>query len=143
MEKVDALISEIEALDTLSDELENPKPSPNPVKTVEQIVRPEPAPAAMEAKVPDVNPVQSKVEVASVAHGDQLAAERPPIMPVTGKILEDVSSALDLIAVGMQAKIVRSNLQEQADQLGPLSMLLSMVKRAKDQADHLLGRTQS
>lgn len=139
MEKVNSLLSEIDALDALSDELEGTSST----KPVSQIVRPEPPPAPVpvpEAKVQDAAPVTVKAEAAPAP---QAAAERLPIMPVTGKILEDVSSALDLIAVGMQAKIVRSNLQEQADQLGPLSMLLSMVKKTKEQADQLLGRAQT
>ena len=143
---LEAITRDLEALDALAEEVGKVRTVPSshapayePPPVVE--TRPEPSPEPVRAPVAEEKVQDAPPAPAPVA--EAAPSERPPIMPIPGKILEDVSSALDLILTGMHTRIVRANLQEQADQLGPLSMIMASVKKAKDQADHLLGRAQT
>jgi hypothetical protein len=61
------------------------------------------------------------------------------IMPITGGILTKASGSLSFILHGMRAEIVRAGINENNEQLGPLSMVMAAIKKAKDQADAILG----
>lgn len=54
-------------------------------------------------------------------------------------ILKGASGALDLILMGIQAKIARAGLAEDNEQLGALSMVLAGIHSAKSKVDSLLG----
>jgi hypothetical protein len=62
-----------------------------------------------------------------------------PLNPQVLEILEHTSGALDLIIMGIQAKVVRAGLNENTEQIGALSMVLAHVKNAKIKTDSLLG----
>lgn len=138
---MESITNELAELDALAEEVGKVQTSPSVHAPPVVESRPEPSPEPVQApvaeeKVQDAPPAPAPVVEAALQ-------ERQPIMPIPGKILEDVSSALDLILTGMHTRIVRANLQEQSDQLGPLSMIMASVKKARDQADHLLGRAQT
>jgi hypothetical protein len=86
-------------------------------------------------------PEQSTPYAASPA--EQPAIEKRPsgisLNPQVLEILKHTSGALDLIIMGIQAKIVRAGLHENTEQIGALSMVLAHVKNAKIKTDSLLG----
>ena len=105
--------------------------------------------AKPEAKfeVPVTTPVPVAAPVAApVADGvpksEVTSGNRPgvTILPATGKILENLSSTLELTMLGIHASIQRARINEQDEQLGALSMVLANLKKVQTQVDGLLGR---
>jgi hypothetical protein len=122
---------DLEAIDKMAEELDQAE------KEVAQATVP-PPPKPVAEKPPEAAPLPASPE--PVAEGEDNPRPNIPILPATGRILENLSGAMGLLIEGAQASIVGAGLHENAEQLGPLSLVLSDLKRAKNQADQLLGK---
>ena len=103
--------------------------------------KPEAKSEAPAASVPVAAPVAAPV--AEAAPRPELTSGNRPgvtILPATGKILENLSSTLELTVLGMHASIQRARINEQDDQIGHLSMVIANLKKVQTQVDGLLGR---
>ncbi len=132
---------ELEDIDAMSDELERDAevspPSSSPSDTEESSVpRGDQEPVGEQAPDPTV-PLP---ELSSSITDEDGRKQHPSIEPQTGDLLSQTSGALDLIMHGLRAGIVRTGITEKDDQLGHLSMIMATLKKAKDQADRLLGK---
>lgn len=118
---------------------------PEPTKEPEAAPAPEKAPEAPKGDdaAPKAEPEAKPAETPPTeSEAKPEINVTTPIMPETGTILKEVAASLNLTLIGMHGSIVRANLQENAEQLGPLSLLMASIKKAKDQADALLGNGQ-
>lgn len=116
-----------EALDRVEEEVAS---TVVPAPTI--TAAPSPSGTNAPASVPSSDPLRTEEEVAE--------GPRQPIMPATGDILESLSKSVSLIIDGAQAAIIRAGIHENAEQLGPLSLVLGTLKKAREQADQLLGQ---
>ncbi len=137
LEDIDAMSAELERAEEVS-----PPPSA-PSDTAESSV-PRGDQEPVGERVPDPTPSSTPPAELSSAPADvkeeKTGGPRPSILPQTGKLLEQTSAALDLILNGLKAGVVAGGLTEKDDQLGHLSMIMGTLKKAKDQANGLLGK---
>lgn len=128
---------DIETFDRLASEMDLnlAKPLESQHSTDQQIeVAEEPG------KMPDETRLSKNQGYTAEQTPDQDALRgKTPILSQTDEILEAVSSSLGLIIYGMQAAIVRSGLNDNSDQLGPLSLIMAGLKQVKNQADSILN----
>jgi hypothetical protein len=133
-----------------------PKFSPETLKaaigpettTIPASARPAPATASaspLESVIESAPAYTPPAEAAAVE-----SAPKPPlpsgdragvsVLPATGKLLEQVSSALELILTGVMASAQQAKIGEQDEQIGIVSMVLGNIRKAKNQVDGILGR---
>jgi hypothetical protein len=118
-------------------------------ENVEKVANGEPE---LSSATPDVNlqPIITQIieepsREAQVEGSQEVSQSEPQpafgvaMSPQVVGILKGTSGALDLILMGIQAKIARAGLAEDNEQLGALSMVLAGIYTAKSKVDSLLG----
>lgn len=139
MQTSEEIVKQIGEIEKLTEELDKPSETApvDPKTETRRIEKPEVG-----------TPPESVTGEATTAPSGEAADAPPaappsqlPIMPSTGQILEEVSASVDLILHGMHAKIASAGLHENDEQLGALSMVMGTLRKAKMQADSLLGNT--
>lgn len=129
--ELEAMAENVEKVANGETELSSPSPDVNLQPIITPIIEEPPKEAKVEERQEVIQPeTQPAAEPAKFG-----VALNPQVVG----ILKGTSGALDLILMGIQAKIARAGLAEDNEQLGALSMVLAGIYSAKSKVDSLLG----
>ena len=93
-------------------------------------------------KVPEIVKEPAEAAVASALSAEPSNLSSTPLNPATGKILEGMESAFELIIYGAHTACVRAGLQNDPEQLGVIAFALSKAKLAIEHLRLVLGKTE-
>lgn len=71
---------------------------------------------------------------------DKAPGQQDSLLPAVGKLLENLFGVIELLVDGVQAAVAKAGIGDNAEQLGPLSLVLGTLKKARDQAGQFLGK---
>jgi hypothetical protein len=131
-------LAELEAMAENVEKVANGEPelsSAAPDVDLQPIITPIIEEPSREAQVEGSQEVSQSEPQPAVEHAVFSMSLNPQVVG----ILKGTSGALDLILMGIQAKIARAGLGEDSEQLGALSMVLANIYSAKSKVDSLLG----